>query len=346
MGEPSSKHQLSPGLMNNIVTTLFSHKAEGVETGFMLPLRNVVLLPDITLPVIAGRPRSVAVAEAAMETAQKQLVIATVRPEAIERLEADDKAEIEGLEELYPVATLAVVQRMLRLPMGPVQLAVQGQERVRIESMEPIKSTYRVTFRRLPELTLEQAIASGGSQKTLEALIGAIKSLWREAADLNPQFPDELLTILLNNDEPIQLAYQTSMVLQQSIPQMQAVLEQENLEQLLRQVLADLQQEIEVRRLRSKILGETQKEINQQQRQFMLRQQLKKIQEELGEVDPDSKELDELREQMAAAQLPKAAEKQAKRELDRLERVTSASAEGASFAPIWIGCWKCPGVKP
>ncbi|MDJ0706208.1 MAG: endopeptidase La [Leptolyngbyaceae cyanobacterium MO_188.B28] len=314
--------------MNNIVTTLFSHKAEALETGLMLPLRNVVLLPDITLPVIAGRPRSVAVAEAAMETTQKQLVIATVRPEAIERLEADDKAEIESLDELYPVATLAVVQRMLRLPLGPVQLAVQGQERVRIERMEAAKSTYQVSFRRLPELTLDQAIESGSSQKTLEALIGAIKSLWREAAELNPQFPDELLSILLNNDEPTQLAYQTSMVLQQPIPQMQAVLEQDNLELLLRQVLADLQQEIEVRRLRSKILGETQKEIDQQQRQFMLRQQLKKIQEELGEVDPDSKELDELRQQMAAAQLPEAAEKQAKRELARLERVTSASAEG------------------
>ena len=314
--------------MNNIVTTLFPRKAEALETGLMLPLRNVVLLPDITLPVIAGRPRSVAVAEATMETSQKQVIIATVRPEAIQRLEADDEAEIEHLEELYPVATLAIVQRMLRLPMGPVQLAVQGQERVQIEAMEPAKSIYQVTFRRLPELTVESAIASGASEKTLEALIGAIKSLWREVAELNPQFPEELLTLLLNNDDPTQLAYQTSMVLQQSIPHMQAVLEQDNLEQLLHQVLEELQQEMEVRRLRSKILGETQKEINQQQRQFILRQQLKKIQEELGEVDPDSKEIEELRERMAAAGLPEVAEKQAKRELTRLERVTSASAEG------------------
>ena len=76
------------------------------------------------------------------------------------------------------------------------------------------------------------------------------------------------------------------------------------------------------------ILGETKKEIDQQQKEFFLREQLKKIQEELGETDPERQEVGELRSRLAAANLPEVVEKQAKRELDRLERVTSASAEG------------------
>jgi ATP-dependent Lon protease len=188
--------------------------------------------------------------------------------------------------------------------------------------------TYVVKFERLPNLTTETAIASGSQQQTIEALTSALKSLWQEAAFLNPNFPEEVLAVLLNSNNPAQLAYQTAILLQQEVPKMQALLEQDNLESLLRQVLADLQQEIEVQRLRSEILGETKKEIDQQQKEFFLRQQLKKIHEELGEVDPESKEIEELRSRLAAAHFPEPAEKQAKRELARLERIGSASAEG------------------
>ena len=310
------------------LTSLFSRKSEPLETRLLFPLRNIVLLPGITLPVIAGRPRSVAVAESTMVTEQKQLIVAAIRPEAQRRMAEDEKAEIESLEELYPVATLAVVHKMIRLPVGPIQLIVEGQERVRIEQLLQTEPTYAVKFRRLPKLTKEAAIARESQEQTLEALTSAIKSLWQEAASLNPNFPEEVLGVLVHSEDPAQLAYQTSILLQQEVPQMQALLEQENLEKLLRQVLADLQQEVEIQHLRSEILGKTKKDIDQQQRQFILRQQLKHIQEELGEADSESKEIEELRAQMAEAKLPEAAQKQAKRELARLERIGSASAEG------------------
>lgn len=308
--------------------TLFTQKLESLETSLVLPLRNMVLLPGITLPVVAGRPRSVAVAEATVLTSHKQLIIATVRPEASKRLEDDETAEIESLDSLYPTGTLAVVQRMLRLPFGPIQLIVQGQERIRIEQLIKTDPTYEVTFQRLTKLTRKEALAAGTGQQTLDALTSAIQSLWRETASLNPNFPEEILAVLLQGDDPAQLAYQTTVLLQEDISQMQAVLEQENLEALLRQVLTELQQEVESQRLRSEILGETKKEIDQQQREFFLRLQLKKIQEELGEVDSERKEIDELRSQMAAAGLPETAQKQAKRELARLERIGNGSAEG------------------
>ncbi|NET39157.1 MAG: endopeptidase La, partial [Cyanothece sp. SIO1E1] len=314
--------------MNNVVATLFPKKMGKLETSLLLPLHNLVLFPDITLPIVAGRPRSIAVAEATMLTPDQQLVITTIRPEAARRFEKNENAEVDSLQELYPIATLALVQRTLRLPTRAVQLVIQGQERIRIEQIQITNSVYEATFQRLPKLTMEAAVAAGTSPETLVALSEAIKSLWREAADLNPKFPDELLAILLNDDDPTQLAYQTCLILQQDVAKMQAVLEQENLEQLLRQTLAGLQQEIEVQRLRGEILGETQKEIDQQQREFILRQQLKKIQEELGETDLDSQEIQELHERLATAKLPKIAEKQAKRELARLERVGSSSAEG------------------
>ena len=299
-----------------------------VETSLLFPLRNIVLLPGITLPIIAGRSRSIAVAEAVVLTEPKQLIMAAIRPEAARRLEEDEKAEVDRLEELYPLATLALVQRMSRLPFGPLQLIVQGLERVRIERLVKTDPIYEVEFRRLPQLSRARAVAAGIEQQTVEALASAIQSVWRDVASLNPHFPEEILAVLLETEEPAHLAYQTALLLQQDVPDMQVILEQENLEQLLRQVLVDLQKELEVYRLRHEIMGATKKEIDQQQREFLLREQLKKIQEELGEADSERQEIEELRSQIVHAGLPEATQKQAKRELARLERIGSASAEG------------------
>ena len=312
----------------NIAAALFGRNLKPQETKLLLPVRNIVLLPGITLPVVAGRPRSIAVAESTMMTEQKELIVAAIRPETAKRLQEDENAEIESLEQLYPIATLAVVPKMLRLPIGPIQLIVEGKERVRITQLLQTHPTYAVKFERLPALTEKEAIKKGSQQQTIAALISGIKSLWQEAASLKPNFPEEVLAVLLNSDDPAQLAYQTSILLQQEVPQMQALLEQDDLEMLLRQILADLQREVEVQRLRGQILGETKKEIDQKQREFILREQLKKIQEQLGEGNSESKEIDELRALMKEARLPEAAEKQAKRELARLERVGGNSAEG------------------
>ncbi len=333
----------------NYLNNLFPGQSKALETRSLLPLRNIVLLPQITLPVVAGRPRSLATVETAVLTAQKELVIATVKPEMASRLDGNEKVEIEKLEDIYPIATLATIQRMVHLPMGAAQLIVQGLERVKIEELSLTsedapketsetntpqesnpsgKGTLSVKFYRLPKLTKKAAIASGTSLATLDALTEAIKALWQEIADFHPDFPEEVLSVLLASNDPGELSYQTTMLLPHNVEQLQEVLEQESLEALLRLVLEKLSQELEVQKLRGEILGETKKELDQQQREFLLRQQLKKIQEQLGENEPETQEIEDLRSQLAAAQLPQVAEKQAKRELSRLERVGSNSAEG------------------
>jgi ATP-dependent Lon protease len=298
------------------------------STLLVLPVRNVVLLPGITLPLVAGRPRSVAVSEAALLNPNKQLIIATVRPEANSRLTEDATTEVEKLEEIYPIATLAVVQRMMRLAKGTIQLIVQGLERVQIEQLEIVNNTYEAKFHRLPKLKLQTAIARETSAATIDALTGAIKALWQEFASISPNFPDELLAVLLQATEPAELAYQTYMLLEHDVPKIQAVLEEENLEKLLRETLADFSQELEVQRLRGKILGETKKEIDKEQREFFLRRQLAEISKELGEIEPETQEIEELRSRLSEAQLPETARKQTEREIARLERVGNNSAEG------------------
>lgn len=313
----------------NYLTNPFSGKPKTLESSLLLPLINVVILPGITLPVMVMRSHSVGVVEATALTSHKQLVIAAVRPRSRERLEKDDKAEIESLEEIYPVATLAVVQRVMRLPMKGIQVLVKGLERVYIDTIRVTDRICEVNYHRLPKVNQEDTSElEKKSAAKIEALIGAIKSQWREIANSDSSFPEEVLGFLQENDDPALLAYQTSMLLPHDIEKLQKLLEQENLEQLLRDILADLSQEVELQRLQGQILGETKKEIDLQQRKFFLREQLKKIQEELGEGRSQTQEVEDLRTRIAAAKLPASADKQAKRELARLERIGSGSAEG------------------
>ncbi|MFG6107359.1 endopeptidase La [Leptothoe sp. EHU-05/26/07-4] len=307
-----------------------AQKLTHFESGFLLPVRDTVLLPSITLPIVAGRPHSIASVETAVATESKQMVIAAMRPECLERLAKarDAEAEAKKISDLYSVATLGVVRRMARLPIGPIQLLIEGLERIQLEKLHVTKQGFEVEFCRLPALTVEAAVADGGEVTKINALVDAIKSLWEEAASLNPNFPDELLAVLSRNDDAAQIAYQSVILMQQDVAETQAALAENDLETLLRQVLGNLQKHVEEQRLRSQILGETKKEIDEQQREFFLRQQLKKIQEELGQGNPDQEEIAELRKTLDAIALPAVAEKQIKRELARLERIGSSSAEG------------------
>ncbi len=298
------------------------------ETAFLLPLRDTVLLPGISIPIVVSRPRSVASAQAAVNTAEKHIVIGAIPPQSLQRLVQDREAEVGGLEDLYPVGTLAVVERLVPLPLGPIQLIVRGLDRVQLACLRSVDPSYGVDFHRLSRLTVEDAVAAGAEAVTLKALADAIKSLWQESATLSPEFPQGLLAVLIGDEDPAELAYQSTVIMQLEVPEAQAVLEERELEGLLRRVLVNLQKTVEQQRLRSQILGETKKQIDQQQREFFLRQQLRQIQEELGERDPEREEIAELQTRLTQTALPESAEKQVKRELARLQRIGSNSAEG------------------
>ncbi len=310
----------------NLITRFFPTSDRTLEHSLLLPLRNVVLLPGVTLPVIASRPRSVAVAQMLIHSPNKQLAVVTVRPEIATELETDEDREIGNLEEIYQIATWATVQRTLSLPTGAIQLVLQGVERIQIEELSVKEQSYEVDFLRLPKLTLtdipEASIAKASALKE------AIQSLWGEIASLNPNFPEELYGILMENDDPAALAYQTLTLLEEGVENTQGALVENNLEVLLQQVVEKLSHELEVQRLQGEILGRTKKELDRQQREFFLRQQLQKIREELGENEPEVQEINELRDRMTSLKLPIPAEKQAKRELARLEKVGSISVEG------------------
>ena len=292
-----------------------------VETSLMLPLSNVVILPEVALPITLTDSYSIGVVEAALLSNHKQLVVATIRPQMQQRFEKDKNAEIESLDDIYPVAALATVESFSRLPVGVAECVFRGFERVNIDKLQVFDHICEVKFNRLSKLSEQETSAK------IETLVKIIKSNWQEIAELSCNTFEQVLIALSECNEPSKLAYQSSALITNDIKIIHNLLEEESLEQLLKIALEYLSKEVKIQRSRSKIITEIKKEVNQQQVKSFESDLLDKIESEWSLDNIENDEVEDLKIRLRKADLPYAIYKQAQRELVRLKRLENNLAE-------------------
>ncbi|MGC8793674.1 MAG: endopeptidase La [Bryobacteraceae bacterium] len=284
---------------------------ENVEILPVLPLKNSVLFPHLLMPLSVGRPASLAAAEAALATEEKEIVIVAQR---------DPNVEKPGQDDLYTVGTKAVIKRMSRPTESHMELIVLGVERMVLLKLEQTEPYLKGRFRPYPlpsERTTE-----------VEALHRAVMELAAKALSLaQPQAPPELNQLLISTDDPLRLVFLLASMLSLELSKEQALLEAQTCAEALRLMHSYLAHEVQVLELRSKIASQTQTELSKQQREYFLRQQLRAIQQELGEKDPQQAEIEMLRERLAKLDLPELVRKEAERELSRLEKLPPAAPD-------------------
>ena len=154
-----------------------------------------------------------------------------------------------------------------------------------------------------------------------------VQQTFSQIVEAVPYLPEELQIAVANVEEPGALSHLISGSLRLPTEEKQALLEEPNVAKRLRRLTEALARELEVISIGSEIQNQVQSDMDRTQREFILRQQLKAIQEELGEFDESAAEANELREQLAAIDLPEDVRKQADRELGRLENLPPAAAE-------------------
>jgi len=275
----------------------------------VLPLKSTVLFPHILMPVAVGRPQSVAAAEAALALEDKMLVAAVQR---------DPQTQTPDLSDLYPMATLAIVKRVIQRQHNVLQLLLQGVERVELQQVIDTTPCLRVAVTPLPEPQEESP--------EVTALFQNVQDLVRKAVKHLETIPEDMANLLINTTEPIKLAYLIAMVLNIDTEQAMQLLMADNLHTLLQRIYEHLAREVQILELRQKIAGETQVELDKAQRDYVLRQQLRQIKKELGEDDEqDDTEL--LRQRLAETELPEEVRKELERELSRLQRLAPAAPD-------------------
>src|SRR5882757_2831744 len=275
----------------------------------ILPVRQTVLFPGMVLPLAIGRPSSIAAAQEAVRTQRMLGVI----------LQRDPGADDPTPAQLHTMGTAAQVLRYVTAPDGTHHAIAQGTRRIRVLEF---LSGYPFLVARIEEIGIAEVITP-----ELEARAGLVRERARDAVELLPNVPPELVATIANLESPSALADFVGGIMDAKPSEKQEILETTDIKERLDKVLSLLAQRIEVLKLSKQIGERTQQTLSSQQREHILREQLRAIQKELGEGDEKSVELAELREAVEKAGMPKEAEDQAKKELKRLERMPDASPE-------------------
>ncbi len=275
----------------------------------ILPLRGVVVYPLTFQALNVGQPRSIQLVDAA--TVNKQMI----------GLVASRDPEIEepGPDDVYEIGVAATIQRMIKAPDGTIRLLVQGIERIRVDEWTEEEPYLQARVSVLPE-EVEDSLE-------VEALMRNATDLLRRLVSLVSQLPDELLMAAINMDDPRQLVYFIATNIRMEWPDPQTLLEMDSVHEKLLKLTSILTKELEVLELGRKIQTEAQSEMEKMQREYYLREQLKAIKKELGEEDEQAVELEEYRKKIAQSGMPEEAEKEALRELSRMEKMPAQAAE-------------------
>lgn len=276
----------------------------------VLALKNTVLFPHLLMPLVVGRPKSIAAVEAGLNSEDKTLVVLTQR---------DSSVEEPGPDDLFPIGSAAIIKRMDRND-EQVYIVVQGTARVMVENFELQEGYLRARVRLVPDPQDHGTQVEALHREVLER-VGQIQEL------LEPQLQQGLMQVLNQIQEPLHQVYLLSSLLGLDYQKEQALLSAPTREETLRLMHDYLAHEFQVRQIRHKIASTAAGEMDRQQREFVLRQQMRAIQEELGEKTPEEADVAELRKLLEEADLPENVAKEANEELTRLERIPAASPE-------------------
>jgi ATP-dependent Lon protease len=275
----------------------------------LLPTRNAVLFPGIVVPLTLGRPQSIASAQAAVQGDRPVGVL----------LQTDPAIDAPGPEHLHRVGTVAEILRYVTAPDGNHHVVARGVRRFRVLDF---LEGFPFLVAKVEEVGEAEIYST-----EISARMHQLKERAREAISLLPSVPQEIADAIDQITSPSALADFIANISDIASADKQDLLETFDVAARLDKLLRYLVQQIEVLRLSKQIGEQTQETLSGRQREHILREQLRQIQKELGEGEDGQAEIAELREAIEKAGMSEEAEKQAVKELKRLERMPDASAE-------------------
>ena len=279
------------------------------RTVAVLPLRDVVVFPNMVIPLFVGREKSIVALDRAMDSGKEILLLA-------QKDAADDDP---GKDDLYSIGTMASILQLLKLPDGTVKVLVEGGERTRaVEFTETDEC-----FMAIPETIEIEAI----SDDEVDVLMRTVINSFEQYVKLNNKIPPEVLNSLSGIEEPGRLADTIAAHLSQKLEEKQQILEVSSESERLEHILGVMEAEIDLLQVEKRIRGRVKKQMEKSQREYYLNEQMKAIQKELGDMDETPNELDELANKIAEAGMTKEAREKADSELKKLKMMSPMSAE-------------------
>ncbi|MBI5207805.1 MAG: endopeptidase La [Candidatus Firestonebacteria bacterium] len=276
----------------------------------VLSVKGTVLFPYISIPILISGGKA------------SKLIDEIVVREKIFGIVAQTNSNVDEPEtkDLYQYGVAAKLFRMLRLPDNTIRIIVHGIRRIKINEYVKESPYFMASVEPLDD------IAEKGME--LEALSRSVSAQFQKVISMQPYLPDELQIVVMNLNSPGLLADLAAANLNLSVSEKQDILETLSIKQRLEKVMILLNKELEVLELGTKIQKQVQHEMDKNQKNFLLREQIKAIQKELGDEEDEHKiEIKEIDKKITEAKMTKEAEKEARKELDRLGKMPLGTAE-------------------
>jgi len=291
-------------------TATTSHEYDLPEDALIiLPMRGVVMFPMVILPISIGRRRSIDAAQAAVKN---ELPIGIIQ-------QLDSAVDVPTEADLHKVGTEACVLRYVTDTVNGHHVICQGERRFKvIEYLEG----YPFFAARVEYIKAEEE-----STPELEAHLEHLRRQVREAVELIPQIPNEMVASIESIESAGAYADMIANFIDIKPAEKQEVLETFDVVKRVKRVAELLAHRLAILRLTGEIEQQTKEVVDKQQREYLLREQMKTIQKELGDVGPSGEDVAEIRKAVEQSGMSDEAKLQADRELKRLERLSEESTE-------------------
>ena len=276
----------------------------------LLALKNSVVFPFLATPLVVGRKKSIdAISNASKE--HKIIVVVAQREENKEQVEKED---------LYEVGTACAIKQVVNISEDEIKCVVEGIARVRIKYFTQVEPYFRV----FTEVLQQEPFVFNNE---IENLNTTIRMQVEKFIQLGIPLPTAFVVAATNISKPEVQADLFASYLLTETKQKQEILEEANIQNRLRKLTDFLSEELRKFEVQSQIRDKVQKEVGKTQREYYLRQQLKAIKDELGESDESFELITELEKKLSKKDLPKDAKEKVKKEIKRLETMSTMSPE-------------------
>jgi ATP-dependent Lon protease len=275
----------------------------------LLALRDIIIFPQMVVPLFVGREKSVRALEEA-ERLKKPIMLAAQR---------DAKTHHPGPEDIFTIGTLGEVMQMMKLADGTVKVLVEGKKRARIKKFAETEDFFLVDVEELPE------VADLTSE--LKALIRSVSSSFEAYVKLGKKISPEMIHQINAIEDPFRLADAIIVHLNIKLEEKQEILETNSASERLEKIFAHMKSEIEILQVEKRIRTRVKKQMEKTQKEYYLNEQMRAIQKELGEKDDFRNEVQELEDKLKAKNMPEDAREKTDKEIRKLKMMSPMSAE-------------------
>jgi ATP-dependent Lon protease len=269
----------------------------------VLPLRDIVVFPNIAIPLFVGREKSIKALDAVTTKYKKIILVAQ------KNAEVDDP---QG-KEVFSYGTLGEILQLLKLPDGTVKILVEGKSVVKIKQFKDNKDFLLAQC--------EELVFDSKKTETL-SLSKAIVNKYEKLSKISKKFTDDNSINFKNETDPVVISNKVASNLSIDLFEKQKLLEITDVQKKLESILGYLDNEIDVLSVEKRIRGRVKNQMEKTQREYYLNEQLKAIQKELGEIEEGKDETKVLEDSIKKAKMSKEAEEKCLAELKKLRMMS------------------------